>query len=252
MKNKNNKVFVETINTVLEAKYESETNLAGEKAKVLKLYGTAVVCDRPGINGRSYPLSIMKREAKRYSEKYIAQGRSFSELNHPRLDKDGQGKDYSVFEINLAKVCCLIEELKFDGHRMLIKLRVIDDHPAGEILKSLINAGLRPGVSIRGAGSVVKNAFGIWEVDEDYRLITVDVVGNPSFDDDAVMDSMYESVRTGKLQVLTESINIATEQFINTLSHKNNIVSGRKQYNRLAMVNLLESFSKEAKQGLIG
>ena len=38
------------------------------KEKILKLYGTAVICDKAGINGRAYPLKIMKREAKKYNE----------------------------------------------------------------------------------------------------------------------------------------------------------------------------------------
>lgn len=232
--------------TFLSPVYEAETNLHGDKVKVLKLFGTAVVCDKPGINGRSYPIRIMKREAKKYMDKYVKLGRSFSELNHPRLNEKGEGKDYSVFEINLSKACALIEELKFEGNRMLIKLRVIEKHPAGEMLKALVDAGLRPGVSLRGAGSVSKNHKGILEVTEDYRLITVDVVGNPSFDDDAIMDSIYESIKTGKIQVLTEAIDIASKEFVQNVE-KNNLFCGRKSLDKGALINLMESFNKEIK-----
>lgn len=239
-------------NTILNPIYEAEHNLTGEKVKVLKLFGTAVVCDRPGINGRSYPMSIMKREAKRYTDKYIRMGRSSSELNHPRLNEKGEGKDYSVFEINLAKVCCLIEQLWFEGNRMMIKLRVVESHPAGAMLKALVDAGLRPGVSLRGAGSVVKNSRGIWEVDDDYRLITVDVVGNPSFDDDAIMDSLYESIKGGKIQILTESLNMEAQILAKNFEEKHNLIAGRKQYDRMGLINLFESYNKSNKQGLMG
>ncbi len=209
--------------------YESEMSLSGEKVKILKLYGTAVVCEKPGINGRAYPLKIMKREADKYTKKYI---------------KNGQGKDYSVFEINLSKVCCLIEELTFSGNKMLIKLRVIDKHPCGQMLKALVDAGLRPGVSLRGAGSVEKNMYGIWEITDDYRLITVDVVGNPSFDEDAVMNSLYESIKNGNVQILTEAVDVASQQFVKN-SERNNIYSSRKTLNKSSLIHLLESYSKD-------
>lgn len=228
---------------LLDPIYEAETNLKGEKTKVLKLYGTAVVCDKEGINGRSYPLKIMKAQADRYMKKFVRNGRSFAELNHPRLNEKGEGKDYSVFEINLAKVCALIEELKFDGNRMLIKFRIVEDHPCGQMIKAIVNAGGRPGCSLRGAGSVIQNAKGVWEVTDDYRLITVDLVGNPSFDDDAIMDSLYESIKGKKINILTESINIACDEFMNVMDKRPSIVAGRKEYNREALINLFESFS---------
>ncbi len=233
--------------SVLEPLYEAETSLSGDKVKVLKLVGTAVVCDKPGINGRAYPIKVMKREADRYTRKYIRNGRSFSELNHPRLNEKGEGKDYPVFEINLSKTCCLIEELSFKGDRMLIKLRVIEKHPAGAMLKALVDAGLRPGVSLRGAGSTVKKN-GYSEVAEDYRLITIDVVGNPSFDEDAVMDSLYEGIQKGSVQVLTEAVDLASREFVNAYEVKNNIFCGRKKLDKVALINLFESYSEEAKK----
>lgn len=236
--------LIEPSSPSLDAFYENETNLSGKKIKRLKIYGTAVVCDRPGINGRAYPLDIMKREAQKYTEKYIKGGRSSSELNHPRLNEKGEGKDYSVFEINLTKVCCLIESLKFEGKSMLIKMRVVEEHPAGQMLKALIDAGLRPGVSLRGAGSVIETPQGHYEVTDDYRLITVDVVGNPSFDDDAIMDSMYESIKGGKIQILTESMDIATQEFVNYMNTGRQIEVGRKEFDRKALIQLCEGIIK--------
>jgi hypothetical protein len=248
MSKKSDKMLTDFMETsVLNPLYEAETSLTGEKVKVLKLVGTAVVCDKPGINGRSYPLKIMKREAERYTRKYIKNGRSFSELNHPRLNEKGEGKDYPVFEINLSKTCAIIEELSFKGDRMLIKLRVIEKHPAGASLKALVDAGLRPGVSLRGAGSTIKKS-GFSEVADDYRLITIDVVGNPSFDDDAVMDSLYEGIQKGNVQILTEAVDMASREFINASEPKNNLFSGRKKLNKDALISLFESYSDEAKK----
>jgi len=221
--------------------YENVETLSGDVEKRLKLYGIGIVCDRPGINGRSYPKTILEREMNRYITKYVNGGRSFAELNHPRLTDQGEGKDYSVFEINLMKACCMIEELHFEQNNMMCKMKVVDKHPAGQALKALVDDGLRPGYSLRGAGSVIDSGKGFLEVDIDYRMITIDVVGNPSFDDDAIIDSLYESIRGGKLNVLTESVQIAlnsaSDEFISNIgtASTTNIISGRKQINKAAL-----------------
>lgn len=233
--------------------YENVILPSGDAEKKLMLYGTAIVCDRPGINGRSYPSRILKREMDRYIKKYINGGRSFAELNHPRLTSEGEGRDYSVFEINLMKACCMITELHFEGTDMKCKMKVVDRHPAGQALKALVDDGLRPGYSLRGAGSVVETGRGFFEVADDYRMITIDVVGNPSFDDDAIIDSLYESIKGGKLNVLTESVQVALNEasndFVNAIgmAAKQNIVAGRKMFNKVALesyCNSLLSLSK--------
>ena len=229
-----NKPFRENLDgsAVATPLYESEVGLDGTKRKKLKLYGTAIVCDRPGINGRSYPSEIIKREMNRYINKYINQGRSAAELNHPRLTAEGEGKDYSVFEINLMKVCAVIESLSMEGNRMMCKMRVVDQHPAGQALKALVDEGYKPGYSLRGAGSVIETGKGYFEVADDYRMITNDVVGNPSFDDDAITEPLYEAIKGGKIQVLTEAVDIANAELLAGMDaavRSTDIVAGRKQ-----------------------
>lgn len=241
--------LIERIETFTDAMYEADETLSGSKEKRLKLVGTAIVCDRPGINGRSYPSRIIKKEMNRYITKYIRGGRSFAELNHPRLSGEGEGKDYSVFEINLMKACCMIESLSFNGADMICKMKVIEKHPAGAALKALVDDGLRPGYSLRGAGSVIESGKGYYEVDEDYRMITIDVVGNPSFDDDAIVDSLYESIKEGKVNVLTESVQGCLESFNKEFmlnvgrAAQQKIMVGRKKANRDALVTYFESIS---------
>jgi len=220
--------------------YESEMNLAGKKVKKLKIQGTAIVCDVTGINGRAYPKSILEAEVNRFVSKYIARGRGAGELNHPRLTADGEGKDYSVFEMNLSKTCALIEELRFNGNELFCKMRVCDQHPAGAMLKALIDDGYVPGFSLRGAGSVIETATGSMEITRDYRLITIDVVGNPSFDDKALITPVYEAMKGGKISVLTEAVNYEQQAFImnNPLPK---IRLGRKKFDRKGLVNMFES-----------
>jgi len=222
----------------LDAMYEATKGIKGsEPTKRLKVYGTAIVCGRPGINGRSYPLSIMKKEAKSFIETRVKTKRAGAELNHPRLDKDGDGKDYSVFEINLKKACALIEEITFSGNHMKTKMVVAEEHNSGKDLKGLLDIGYRPGFSLRGAGSVSQSNKGFLEVTEDYKLITIDVVGNPSFDDDAIFDNMYESIKGGNLQLLTEAADYAAQDFMQAMERNAAIKTGRKQYNTAALGN---------------
>jgi len=58
------------------------------------------------------------------------------------------------------------------------KIKVLDT-PSGRILKDLINAGVKLGISSRGLGSV-KESMGVTTVEEDFQLICFDIVSEPS------------------------------------------------------------------------
>jgi hypothetical protein len=220
--------------------YEDSFDVTGKKVKRLKVFGTAIVCDIPGINGRSYPKSILGPEVDRFNEKFVKRGRAAAQLNHPRLTSEGEGKDFSVFEMNLMLTCALVEELYFKGNELYCKMAVVEDHPAGKALAALIRAGYVPGYSLRGAGSVVDTGRGFYEVGDDYRLITIDIVGNPSFDDKALLSSVYESVNSpNKVQLLTESVEMTAKELI----YNQNVKTGFKQYDRVALESCLKSYS---------
>jgi hypothetical protein len=223
--------------------YEAGVGIDGKPSKRLKIIGTAIVTDIPGINGRSYSKNILAPEVKRFNDKFISKGRAIAELNHPRLTPQGDGKDYSVFEINLMKACALIEELHFKGNELLCKMAVVPGHPAGDALKALLDAGYVPGYSLRGAGSVVESGKGYMEVGDDYRLITIDVVGNPSFDDMALVSVMHEAIYKSKINVLTEAVEMANKEFMINCDHMSKIRLGKKQFSRDALVTWCESIS---------
>lgn len=205
--------------------YEEVTDFTGKKVKRLKVEGIAIVCDVPGINGRSYPLDILKAEVDRFNKKYVKTGRAAAELNHPRLTAEGEGKDYSVFEMNLMKTCALIEELRFEGKNLYCKMVIVEDHPAGQAIAALMRAGYVPGYSLRGAGSVIDTGMGYYEVSDDYRLITIDIVGNPSFDDKALITPKLEALQNTPAKILTESIQVAKREMI----HNRDVMAGFKK-----------------------
>jgi hypothetical protein len=186
------------------------------KEKRLKLHGTAIVCDEPGINGRTYPTRLMTRESKKFTDNYIKYANSLGELNHPPVDDEGNARLLPVTEINLEKVSHIIEELHMVNNHMKIKFRIIEKHPCGAILKALIEDGIPVGVSLRGLGSVYRDGNRNMVAD-DYELITVDVVGRPSYGKAAMMQSVMEATSSHKIPVLTEAVDVAVQEFRNEI-----------------------------------
>jgi len=78
-------------------------------------------------------------------------------------------------DINLDKIAIMIESLGWDGDNICGKAKVIDT-PMGQIAKTLIREG-NLGISSRGLGTVNESDG---YVNEDYCLITWDLVGEPS------------------------------------------------------------------------
>jgi hypothetical protein len=54
------------------------------------------------------------------------------------------------------------------------------DTPSGKVLRSLINSGVRVGISSRGVGNGSTNEDGVLVIGESYKLITFDAVADPS------------------------------------------------------------------------
>ena len=169
-------IFLEGV----KAQLLDRTDEFGVGVKRLVIEGIGIVCDIPGINNRSYPRRIIEREMKRLMAEMVSRGRLAAELNHPRLDVNGDAKDYPIFEMNLEKVCALIEDLHMEGDKLMVRMVVLEETPAGKTLAGLIRGGYHPGFSLRGAGSTVP-AGDHEEIGDDYTMITIDVVGNPSF-----------------------------------------------------------------------
>jgi hypothetical protein len=140
---------------------------AGNGKKNYFIRGIFMESEQVNKNGRVYPCSIMEREVDRYNKDYIRTNRSLGELGHP------QGP-----ALNLDRVSHIIKEMKMNGTTVYGKAKILDT-PYGNIVKNLIDEGVRLGVSSRGMGSL-KQVNGINEVQEDFSLATVDIVADPS------------------------------------------------------------------------
>jgi hypothetical protein len=130
-------------------------------------------------NKRTYPLEILEREANRYLDEHVKTNRGFGELGHP-----------SGPNINLDRVCILTTELVKEGNDFIGKAKVTST-PMGQICSGLISDGARIGVSSRALGSVKLNEKGVNEVQDDLRLLAIDVVADPSAPD-AYVDGIFE------------------------------------------------------------
>lgn len=219
--------------------YESAINNPSA-GKRLKLQGTAIVCDVPGINGRTYTTRLMSREAKKFTDNYIRKLKSLGELNHPPTDEEGNARWLPVTEINIEKVSHIIEELYMQGNEMKIKMRIIEDMPCGKLVSILSKDGIPLGVSLRGLGLVYRNN-GRNEVADDYELITVDIVGRPSYGDNAMMQSVMEAVNSKKIPVLTEAVDIALREFKEEIDYgvRNNILESTQYFSINKLLNKL-------------
>jgi hypothetical protein len=122
-------------------------------------------------NGRIYPMPILQREAKNYTETFIAERRALGELDHP---------DSSV--VNLNNVSHNVLSMGWQGNDLVGKVEILPT-PSGNILKALFQSGIRLGISSRGMGSVkevMREGNTALEVQEDFELIAFDFVSNPS------------------------------------------------------------------------
>lgn len=212
--------------------YQSENKLKpvfesvlGTNEKRLKLEGTAILCEVEGINGRVYSSRHMDNQAKKFTKKYIETFNSLGELNHPAVDSEGEHLLLPVTEINLEKVCHLIEKLYMVGDEMKIKSRVIVDLPCGAIIAALVKNGIPVGNSLRGLGSVYKSN-GRMYVADDYELITIDIVGRPSYGKPAMLHAITEAVNSKEIPILKESVEKAVNEFraeVDYNTRRNNI-----------------------------
>jgi len=136
--------------------------------------------DTGNRNGRIYSKPVMEKEVDRYQE-IIDAKRSLGELGHPPNP-----------QINLNQVSHLITNLKMEGGGKVIGRAKILETPMGLIAKNLIENDISLGVSTRGLGSLKPGKNGLQEVQDDFHLVTVDIVADPSAPD-AFVQGIYES-----------------------------------------------------------
>ena len=148
--------------------------------KTLHIEGVFLQGDIKNRNGRMYPSTTLAKEVSRYNEAFVNKGRALGELGHP----DGP-------TVNLDRVSHKIISLRQEGSNFIGRAKILST-PMGNIAKSLLDEGVKLGVSSRGVGSIQQNNEGVNVVGEDFMLATAaDIVADPSAPD-AFVDGIME------------------------------------------------------------
>ena len=188
---------LESVEFIVESK-------AGKKSMYIE--GVFLQGNIKNRNGRMYPMETLRREVGRYNENHVQAGRALGELGHP----DGP-------TVNLDRVSHKIVSLKETGSNFVGKAKILNT-PMGKIASSLIEEGVKLGVSSRGIGSLKQTREGVNIVGDDFMLATAaDIVADPS-----APDAFVEGIMEGKDWVwdggiLREKYAEKTYKQINTL-----------------------------------
>ena len=133
--------------------------------KSLHMKGIFIQGDKRNQNQRVYPVQEIARAVKTLNDQ-IAGGYSvLGEVDHP-----------DDLRINLDRVSHMITEMWMDGADGYGKLKILPT-PMGQLVETMLQSGVKLGVSSRGSGNVREDGSG--QV-SDFEIITVDVVAQPS------------------------------------------------------------------------
>jgi len=163
------------------------------------LTGVMQRADAQNGNGRVYPKGILEREIENYS-KIVKERRALGELDHP---------DDSV--VNLKNASHMITDVWWDGNDVMGKAQILNT-PSGQVLKELVNAGVKLGISSRGLGSVSEQ-MGKTIVEDDFQLICFDFVSEPSTSG-AFMMTEGKNIDLNKVFTKADKINRALNEVL--------------------------------------
>ena len=191
--------------------------------KSMYIEGIFLQGDLQNRNGRMYPINVLRKEVARYTENHIQKGRALGELGHP----DGP-------TVNLDRVSHKITSLKESGSNFIGKAKILGT-PMGKIAASLVEEGVKLGVSSRGIGSLKPTREGVNVVGDDFMLSTAaDIVADPS-----APDAFVEGIMEGKNWVWDGGV-LREAQAAKTYKQINTLVD-QKQLNE-NKVNLFNEF----------
>jgi hypothetical protein len=114
-------------------------------------------------NGRVYPVREIAKAVDQLNTSLRNGDPILGECDHPE-----------ELNINLDRVSHLITEMYMDGPNGCGKLKILDT-PKGQIIRTLLESGVKLGVSSRGSGNVTDSG----DV-SDFEIVTVDIVARPS------------------------------------------------------------------------
>ena len=133
----------------------------------LYIKGPYMMAEGVNRNNRLYPIDELQREANRYIEEMVKPGRAMGELNHP-----------TTADVDLERACHMVTELTQDGNVFYGKSKVLST-PCGQIVRALINDGVKVGMSSRALGTLEEGSKHITV--KNMKLVAIDCVADPSY-----------------------------------------------------------------------
>jgi len=132
--------------------------------KNLYLKGIAIQGGIRNANQRVYPVSEIGNAVKTLNDQ-IQNGYSvLGEVDHP-----------DDLKVNLDRVSHMITDMWMDGPNGYGKMKILPT-PMGNLIKTMLESGVKLGVSSRGSGNVNESTGEV----ADFEIITVDIVAQPS------------------------------------------------------------------------
>jgi hypothetical protein len=141
----------------------AESNADG-KEKSLFMQGIFIQGGVKNANQRVYPVPEIGKAVDNINN-VIRDGYSvLGELDHPE-----------DLKINLDRVCHMITSMWMDGPNGYGKLKILPT-PMGQLVTTMLQSGVKLGVSSRGSGNVNESSGHV----SDFDIVTVDIVAQPS------------------------------------------------------------------------
>lgn len=160
---------------------ESSEDKSGKSGKSLYMSGIMLQGDLKNANGRVYPVREIERAVSAVNEQIKAGHPILGEVDHP-----------DDLKINLDRVSHVITEMWSDGPNGFGKLKIIPT-PMGQLITTMLESGVKLGVSSRGSGNVSEHDGRV----SDFEIVTVDIVAQPSAPN-AYPKAIYESLMNMK------------------------------------------------------
>ena len=156
---------------------EDDTDAFGNKGKTLHMKGIFIQGGVRNANQRVYPVNEIKKAVDTLNEQIRGGYSVLGEVDHP-----------DDLKINLDRVSHMITDMWMDGPNGFGTLKILPT-PMGNLVKTMLESGVKLGVSSRGSGNVDEHTGHV----SDFEIITVDVVAQPSAPQ-AYPKAIYESL----------------------------------------------------------
>ena len=125
------------------------------------------ICIQGGVknaNQRVYPVSEISNAVKQLNDQIVQGNSVLGEVDHP-----------DDLKVNLDRVSHMVEDMWMDGPNGYGKLKILPT-PMGQLVKTMLESGVKLGVSSRGSGNVSEGSGNV----SDFEIVTVDIVAQPS------------------------------------------------------------------------